>query len=151
MLTRRLTLASVHLCLTCLLALTAKPPAKICTRDIIAKVQHLKDAPDLMSLECRLYTPTIEDYMRCPGATIKCFADEIGVLIQEWERVPRGGFKLNVKLGKLARQFLNKAPEDSPCFRCELSKEQRAGEFLQDLLSTLQAVNAQRCSTPETS
>ncbi|XP_068174316.1 interleukin 15, like isoform X2 [Antennarius striatus] len=144
MLRRRLTLASVLLCLSCLFSLTAQLQTRICARDLIPRVQSLQARSDLMSLDCRLYTPAIEDYMRCPSSTIKCFADEVEVLIQEWERVPHGGFKLDVKLEQLA-SLLNETLEDSGCFQCELSREQRAEKFLEDLLSTLEAVNSQRC------
>nr|XP_046246073.1 interleukin 15, like isoform X2 [Scatophagus argus] len=140
MLRGRLTLASVCLYLVCPLGLRLQPAAKLYTEDVIRRVESLI-VSDLTELDCRLYTPTIEDYQKCPSSTMKCFADEVKVLIEEWENFPAGGLRLNIKLKKLAK-LLNKT-EASECLQCELSKEEKAEKFLKDLALTLRTMNFQ--------
>ncbi|XP_071352851.1 interleukin 15, like isoform X3 [Trachinotus anak] len=137
-------LVVVFLCFVCLLSLKAQPDARICTQDIVTRVQVLIDkAPDLW-LDSKLYTPNITDYeQKCPSSTVKCFAAEIKVLTEEWNtvrRIPR--YKLNILLGELAALFNQ---TESECRQCELLTEQNAEKFLQDLLLTLQMINMQYC------
>ncbi|XP_036942077.1 interleukin 15, like isoform X1 [Acanthopagrus latus] len=143
MLTGSLALASVHLCLACLLVLPSQ--SKLCSKDVFSTVHILLQSdPNSTCSGCRLYTPSIEDYkQRCPRSTMMCFANESKVLIEEWDdyRGPR----LDRKLGKLA-QWL-KQPE-SECRQCEFQKEETAGKFLADLLKTLQMMNSQHCTRP---
>ncbi|XP_050921559.1 interleukin 15, like isoform X5 [Lates calcarifer] len=135
MLTGRPALATVLLCLVCLLALKPQPAAAAaaairCTRDIIKWVGELiKKTSDL----------------NCPSSTLKCFADEVKVLVKEWETVGVVGFrnlKLNIKLEILASRFNQ---TESECRQCELLKVQNATVFLEDLRSTLQIINTDFC------
>ncbi|XP_076592035.1 interleukin 15, like isoform X2 [Chaetodon auriga] len=143
MLRGSLALVSVHLCFFCLSALMPQPATKVCTKDIMNNVQFLINNTSDLLLDCRLYTPTISDYQqKCPSSTMKCFADEVKVLIEEWETVPYRGFRLNIKLEKLAKS-LNQT--ESECLQCEFFKEQKAEKFLNDLHSTLQSMNSQHC------
>ncbi|XP_041796936.1 interleukin 15, like isoform X3 [Chelmon rostratus] len=142
MLRGRLALVSVHLCFFCLSALMPQPAANVCTKDIMKNVQFLINTSDLV-LDCRLYTPTINDYQQnCPSATMKCFAAEISVLMEEWETIPYHGFGLDKKLEKLAK-LLNQT--ESECHQCEFFKEQNAEKFLNNLHSTLQRMNSEHC------
>ncbi|XP_050921557.1 interleukin 15, like isoform X3 [Lates calcarifer] len=151
MLTGRPALATVLLCLVCLLALKPQPAAAAaaairCTRDIIKWVGELIKKTSDLWLDCRLYTPTIQDYQQnCPSSTLKCFADEVKVLVKEWETVGVVGFrnlKLNIKLEILASRFNQ---TESECRQCELLKVQNATVFLEDLRSTLQIINTDFC------
>ncbi|XP_070685786.1 interleukin 15, like isoform X3 [Pempheris klunzingeri] len=145
MLRRRLALASVYLCLVCMLAPTPQPiAANLCTKDIIKKVQTLIGKAPKLWLDCRLYTPSPEDYeQNCPSSTMKCFADELKVLIQEWETIGAiHGFRFNTKVEKLASLLNQTKPE---CLRCELLKEETAETFLKGLHLTLQMMNFVHC------
>ncbi|XP_044057489.1 interleukin 15, like isoform X3 [Siniperca chuatsi] len=142
MLRGRRALVSVYLCFVCLLSLTAQPAAKPCTQDIIKRVKFLIiKAPDLW-LHCRLYTPTIDDFQQnCPSSTLKCFANEIKVLIEEWETV-QGIHSLKIRLEKLASLFNQ---TESECRQCELLEEKEAEVFLKGLHGTLEMMNSQHC------
>ncbi|XP_056231113.1 interleukin 15, like isoform X3 [Seriola aureovittata] len=144
MLRGRPALEVVFLCFVCVLSLKPQPDARICSQDIILRVEFLiKKAPNLW-LNSRLYTPNLTDYQqKCPSSTFKCFAAEIKVLTDEWktfDNIPK--FKLNILLGELATSFNQ---TESECRQCELFKEQNAEKFLKDLLSTLQFINEQYC------
>ncbi|KAM9359374.1 interleukin 15, like isoform 2-T2 [Symphorus nematophorus] len=135
-------LASVHLCFICLLAVMPQPAARRCSLDIVTKVQTVFDDAGLNGLDCRLYTPPIQHFQKCPSSTMKCFADEIKVLIEEWENFPYHHFKLDLKL-KILSSKLNQT--ESECHQCELFTEKTAGEFLNDLLKTLEKMNSVNC------
>ncbi|XP_069390957.1 interleukin 15, like isoform X2 [Paralichthys olivaceus] len=110
--------------------------------DVIKRVQTLMDKHTML-LDIRLYTPTTEDYKKCPSSTLKCFAEEIKVLGEELKTFGRiYNFKLNIKLEKLAT-FFNET--ETACRQCELFIEQNAANFLSDLMSTLQMMNQQFC------
>ncbi|XP_038549922.1 interleukin 15, like isoform X9 [Micropterus salmoides] len=95
------------------------------------------------SVDCRLYTPTIDDYQNCPSSTLKCFADEIKVLIEEWSTVGKiPCFTLNISLTTLASKFNQ---TESECRQCELFREEEAENFLKGLQLTLEMMNSQHC------
>ncbi|XP_038549917.1 interleukin 15, like isoform X5 [Micropterus salmoides] len=159
MLRGRPAFASVYLCFVCLLSLLpSQLAAKPCTRDILKQVKFLvKLAPSLdggwtdgknpaiitKSVDCRLYTPTIDDYQNCPSSTLKCFADEIKVLIEEWSTVGKiPCFTLNISLTTLASKFNQ---TESECRQCELFREEEAENFLKGLQLTLEMMNSQHC------
>ncbi|XP_038549914.1 interleukin 15, like isoform X2 [Micropterus salmoides] len=178
MLRGRPAFASVYLCFVCLLSLLpSQLAAKPCTRDILKQVKFLvKLAPSLKSVDCRLYTPTIDDYQKqnkshpnclgqsfplssdhqlwfggnkplihknCPSSTLKCFADEIKVLIEEWSTVGKiPCFTLNISLTTLASKFNQ---TESECRQCELFREEEAENFLKGLQLTLEMMNSQHC------
>ncbi|XP_070761987.1 interleukin 15, like isoform X2 [Enoplosus armatus] len=148
MLRGRLALVTVCLCLVCLrlvclLALPAQPATRLCTQDLIKKVNRLiRRAPSLKWLDCRLYTPTVDDYQNCPSSTLKCFADELKVLVEEWETAQ--GVRLNTELEKLALLLFNQT--ESECRQCELLQEENAERFLRGLHSTLEMMNSQYSS-----
>ncbi|XP_073345300.1 interleukin 15, like isoform X2 [Pagrus major] len=140
MLRGRLPLASVHLCLVCLLALTSQ--SKICGKDVFRTVQRLIDGdPDSMCSDCKLYTPSSDHFKKCPRSTMLCFANESKVLIEEWDNYH--GPRLDRELGKLARWLTQ---SESGCLQCELQKEETAGKFLADLLKTLQMMHSLHCT-----
>lgn len=81
--------------------------------------------------------------MKCPGSTLKCFADEIQVLIEEWDTIPEIGVHLKKKMERLARTGVTQ----TECRQCELHKEQSTERFLNDLYLTIQKMNSQNCNT----
>uniref|UniRef100_A0A671TW50 Interleukin n=1 Tax=Sparus aurata TaxID=8175 RepID=A0A671TW50_SPAAU len=142
MLRGRLALAGLHLCLACVLVLASQ--SKLCSRDVFIIVEKLLKCDQNSTCSgCRLYTPSIDDYKRCPRSTMLCFANESKVLIKEWDNYC--GPRLDKKLGQLAQCF--KQPE-SLCRPCELQNEETAGKFLADLLVTLQMIKSQNCTRP---
>lgn len=128
----------VFLSFVCMITVSSR----FCSRDLIAGVKHLQqEAPNKKSLYCSLYTPTIQDYENCPRTTLKCFASEMDVLIDEWEVKPTGQH-LRKKLVKLAMRF---SQVESGCPQCEVLKEENATTFLERLRSTLETINSQYC------
>ncbi|XP_038549919.1 interleukin 15, like isoform X7 [Micropterus salmoides] len=144
MLRGRPAFASVYLCFVCLLSLLpSQLAAKPCTRDILKQVKFLVKLAPSLSVDCRLYTPTIDDYQNCPSSTLKCFADEIKVLIEEWSTVGKiPCFTLNISLTTLASKFNQ---TESECRQCELFREEEAENFLKGLQLTLEMMNSQHC------
>ncbi|CAB1442822.1 unnamed protein product [Pleuronectes platessa] len=110
------------LCFVSFLSLKTQAAHRRCTKDIIIRVQTLiNKAPDVRLTDIRLYTPTIEDFQKCPSSTLKCYAEEIKVLCVELKTVKN--FKLNVKLEKLAT-FFNQT--EAACRQCEIFTKQNA-------------------------
>lgn len=144
MLRGRLALVSVYLCLVCLPGLT--PQLRFCPQDIIKHVKYFSGkASALMWLDCRLYTPTTEDFQNCPISALTCFAGEIKVLIEEWVTVNVSGIRrsiLNKNVEKLAKK-LNETIKESECLQCEHLKEKEAQTFLKHLQETLEMINVQ--------
>ncbi|XP_051255694.1 interleukin 15, like isoform X2 [Dicentrarchus labrax] len=140
----RQALASVCLCLVCLIVLMPQLAARPCAQDTIKKVQHLinVEAPKLKGLNCSLYTPTVDHYKKCPGATMKCFAGEMIVLLDEWEITEAHLTKLKTTLTRLAEQ-LNTT--ESGCIQCELFEVEAPETFLRNLLKTLHEMNTVHC------
>ncbi|XP_020513998.1 interleukin 15, like isoform X1 [Labrus bergylta] len=138
MLTGRRGVACMYLCFFCLLALTHQATDNV-FRDIVRRVQRfIKNVPSEL-LICSLYTPDIYDYQKCPKTTMKCFAKEVKVLIQEWKTVGAAGVpKLDEKLEDLASEL---DQTNSECAQCELLNEKNATEFLKSLETTLQMMN----------
>ncbi|KAG8001686.1 hypothetical protein GBF38_002672 [Nibea albiflora] len=104
MLTGWLALASVHLCLVCQLP-AVLPGPNLCSHDLHTNVQTLISSSDVTLLDSKLYTPTIDDYKKCPRSTMKCFAEEMKVLIVEWETIPYKGINLSHRLNKLVKKL----------------------------------------------
>ncbi|XP_047449256.1 interleukin 15, like isoform X2 [Mugil cephalus] len=144
MLRGRSALVGVFLCYVCLLVAEPEIRSPRCSEDIIRRLRALiNGAPEKNWLACRLYTPTFPDYEKCPSTTLKCFADEVKVLCEEWEVSNRKSRRnLNTMLQKLASAF-NQTETD--CRQCELLEEQSAEKFLNALLSTIEAINEKYC------
>ncbi|CAJ1066263.1 interleukin 15%2C like [Xyrichtys novacula] len=105
-------------------------------RGIQQKVRYFINNAPMELLDCRLYTPTINDYQNCPQTTMKCFADEVKVLIEEWETVKDAHV---IRLDKMLKQLATKLPQTaSECRQCELLQEEKAEKFLEYLERTLQ-------------
>ncbi|XP_034557149.1 interleukin 15, like [Notolabrus celidotus] len=139
MMTGRRGLASACLCFLCLLALTQKLAAGNQIRGILRQVKTLIKKAPMRLLDCRLYTPHISDYKKCPRSTMQCFADEVKVLIEEWETLQGVRFfRLDRELENLAKKLNKTTPE---CLRCELLQEENAEEFLGHLEKTLQMIS----------
>ncbi|XP_075906239.1 interleukin 15, like isoform X2 [Nelusetta ayraudi] len=144
MLTRRPSLATVRLCVLLLLSSSLELPAEAQTRikgkETMHKVRALLNTVTSLTrdLDCQLYTPGVEDYRKCPVSTIKCFALEVRVLVQELDSGPYQKMNLTGKLEKLTSS-LNQT--ESQCVQCELFQEKNAAEFLLRLLNILEEMN----------
>ncbi|XP_059187885.1 interleukin 15, like isoform X6 [Centropristis striata] len=139
----RIAVASAYLCFVCLLAVVSQPVSRPCSKDIIKRVKSLiEKEPQLRWLDCRLYTPTVEDFRNCPRSTLKCFADELQVLIEEWDLHRLKKLKLNTRVENLALTLNQTDPE---CLQCELLKEENAKKFLQSLQETIEMANLRGC------
>lgn len=147
MLTARPSVVNAFLFAVCLLAVSSQLSDGPCSYDLFWKVKNLaNEAPNQKCLDCRLYTPTIEDYQNCPNATLRCFAGEVKVLADEWEVNDKKRPKhLDKKLERLASHF---NMTESGCVQCELLPEKDVENFLKDLLNTLKIMNSQYCKKP---
>ncbi|XP_035813818.1 interleukin 15, like isoform X2 [Amphiprion ocellaris] len=131
----------------CLLAVTQQDVDKRCTKGVLWQVEALQRKADTQ-ISCRLYTPTSRDFEICPGAALRCFAEELQVLAEEWELNPnlnrnrKARSKFNLRIQKLASYFDQTEPG---CRQCELLKEEDAKTFLQSLNDTLQIMRSQFC------
>ncbi|TNN01405.1 interleukin 15, like isoform X1 [Takifugu flavidus] len=127
--------------LTVALQLAAK---KACSYDIIISVQTLiNSTSSLTGLDSRLYTPTIDDYIKCPKSTLMCFAEEVKVLQRESESK---AFSLIRMLRNVAGSPFQPQPQPQPdCLQCEVHAERATEQFLGDLLTVLQRMNADNC------
>ncbi|XP_071387925.1 interleukin 15, like [Centroberyx affinis] len=148
MLRGRPALMSVFLWFVYLPVQTSGAPA--CSREAVHIVSNLtQKAKETEWLTSRLYTPTMDDYNKCPISTLKCFAQEVKVLKVEW---PSNGpttttttnlLQLARHLGNLGRQI------NQTCNQmCELHEEKAAGEFLETLKVILQSMNV-ACGTDQ--
>uniref|UniRef100_A0A087XZ73 Interleukin n=2 Tax=Poecilia TaxID=8080 RepID=A0A087XZ73_POEFO len=137
-------LATVFLCSVCLLAApTPSRRNKLCSLGRIDKVKSLNDSlPTQMDLS--LYTPSVEDYKKCPTAALSCFADELSVLCEEMmvSSLNCTEPKLSQSLRKLAKKFKK---SESDCRLCELHLEKSPKDFLIVLLNVLQWINSENC------
>ncbi|XP_037630248.1 interleukin 15, like isoform X2 [Sebastes umbrosus] len=141
-----LALASVYLCLSCLLGVTSpKPPG--CTKPLLLeKVNGFIEIANNTSFNCSLYTPSNEDVKKCPRSSLQCFAAEVEVLFVEWHinNVPGADkFRLHKKLEGEAD--LIKPTTESGCRHCEVFEMKQPLMFLEDLQRTLQWMNARYC------
>ncbi|XP_061576453.1 interleukin 15, like isoform X2 [Cololabis saira] len=131
----------------CSLGLLAAMATKPCSRDIITRVESLNATVQMYS-DCRLYTPTIQDYKKCPKAALTCFASEVKVLTQELEILGRAEKSrrknINSELKRLAQMFNQ---EESECRLCEVLQEENAPRFLENLFLSLEMMNRQHCRT----
>ncbi|XP_011615936.1 interleukin 15, like isoform X1 [Takifugu rubripes] len=111
------------LCVIFLLTVALQLAAqKACSYDIIISVQTLINSTSSL---------------KCPESTLMCFAEEVKVLKYESEIE---AFSLIRKLRRIAGSF--KKPD---CLQCELSAERATKQFLRDLLTVLQHMNALNC------
>ncbi|XP_078140479.1 uncharacterized protein LOC139913106 isoform X2 [Centroberyx gerrardi] len=140
MLRGRPALMSVFLWFVYLPVQTSGAPA--CSHEAFQIVSNLTQTANEMEwLNSTLYTPTLDDYMKCPTSTLNCFAQEVKVLNVEWPTL-RPTLKLTLRrlakhLGNLERRSINQT-----CYQmCELHEEKAAGEFLETLKVILQNMN----------
>uniref|UniRef100_A0A3Q3A3W9 Interleukin n=1 Tax=Kryptolebias marmoratus TaxID=37003 RepID=A0A3Q3A3W9_KRYMA len=131
---------SVFVCVCLFVLLTQSSPRKFCSKDFFAQVKALNETLNQTGLNFSLYTPTIQDYQKCPSVALKCFADELEVLNRELEI---SGVKRSPLFKTLQR--LEKNEKQSDCLRCELLEERSAEIFLQNLQDTVQEINAKNC------
>uniref|UniRef100_A0A3Q0SVC5 Interleukin n=1 Tax=Amphilophus citrinellus TaxID=61819 RepID=A0A3Q0SVC5_AMPCI len=126
-------LVSVFLSFVCIITVSSR----FCSKDLVVRVRQA-------SCLCHL-SFILSLQQNCPWTTMKCFASEMDVLIDEWEVRPTFQ-RLRNQLGKLAKRF-NQACEtvESGCPQCEVLKEENATTFLESLLSTLENINSQHC------
>ncbi|XP_031429149.1 interleukin 15, like isoform X3 [Clupea harengus] len=110
------------------------------TAQVVHDVQRYVLA--MRALDCRLYTPTVDDYKQiCTLSTLNCFAEEVKVLDMEIEdRTLRVVFALRKRLKKLTLNINEKLKNKTQiqCPPCEIHTEQAAAVFLEALNSVLQ-------------
>ncbi|TNN39107.1 hypothetical protein EYF80_050742 [Liparis tanakae] len=127
MLRRRSSSASVYAVLLLLLLLLPGPAARLCTRDLLHRVQTLIGL-----------APQQE---RTLGSTLRCFGEEVQVLLDEWQtdglRTIRG-FRFRSNIQDLAEK-LNLT--EAGGVACECHSEQSAGKFLDELRLTFERIN----------
>ncbi|XP_077396992.1 interleukin 15, like isoform X2 [Festucalex cinctus] len=122
-----------------------------CSWDLFKRVKRLMD--DAASCaDCKLYTPSISDYMTCPKDTLNCFSTEVQVLLIEWERtdedilnVQRGLMFLKDQHNQLSRIDVTTEAHnrsETACGPCELHPEEGVKLFLEKLLQTVEAFNS---------
>ncbi|KAF7652923.1 hypothetical protein LDENG_00090490 [Lucifuga dentata] len=150
MLRGSLAAVSVFLCLLypSILASQWSNQLKPCSANGLGQVRFLlSKVQDLEWLDCRLYTPTMEDYQQnCPSSTLSCFAAETNVLIAEWTTATLLKKRTLVSiLGHLASRF--NQTEGSECHQCEFHKEEEAKMFLNTLSSVLERMNFEHCKS----
>ncbi|XP_033979624.1 interleukin 15, like isoform X1 [Trematomus bernacchii] len=135
MLRGALFLVSVSLCLVCLTA----APARNCSIDLQTNVgKLLMKAKELKSLECELYTPTVDQYKNCSQSTMNCLINEINVLFLEWEAADLSNIsKHKTAMFSILDSFGEMIPERD-CPKCESLEVENAETFLAGLQSILQ-------------
>ncbi|XP_072548162.1 interleukin 15, like isoform X2 [Salminus brasiliensis] len=107
----------------------------LCTSETVAEVDKLlKNLPKMKLYDCKLYTPTLNDYRNCSKSMLECFVKETTVLSAETKE----RLKLLRMLKNLRRRLQDRKP---PCPVCEFYKEEKAETFLKTLVTILQAMN----------
>ncbi|KAK1900605.1 Interleukin-15 [Dissostichus eleginoides] len=137
-------LVSVSLCLVCLIA--APLLARNCSRDLLTGVETLlKKAKELKSLECELYTPTVDHYKNCSQSTMKCLLNEINVLFLEWEAADLSdiselkGLMVDI-LESMEYNSVDVTTPGTDCLKCESLNVKNAETFMAGLQSILQSM-----------
>ncbi|XP_054884152.1 interleukin 15, like [Poeciliopsis prolifica] len=134
----------VFLWSVCLLAAPNRTRRRdLCSLDRIKKVESLNNMlPTQMDLS--LYTPSVDDYKKCPGATLSCFTDELSVLCEEMKAsgLNRTQQNLSQSIWNLAKKFNE---SESDCRQCELHPEKSPEDFLSVLLNILEMINFGNC------
>uniref|UniRef100_A0A672H760 Interleukin n=1 Tax=Salarias fasciatus TaxID=181472 RepID=A0A672H760_SALFA len=138
MLKAQVALVSVFLCA----AVSTRAVDRRCLRELPLQISQIwKSAPVQRRTDGALYTPTTENYTNCPGATLRCFAAEMKVLMKEWE-ITNVRLSLSNALNKTSRRFQQ---PDSDCLHCELLQEENGQTFLERLTEVVQMMNSQFC------
>uniref|UniRef100_A0A3P8Y4B1 Interleukin n=1 Tax=Esox lucius TaxID=8010 RepID=A0A3P8Y4B1_ESOLU len=110
------------------------------SRETILTLKYILDKPQEMeSLECSLYTPTLDEYtQKCPMSTFSCYVNEVKVLVSETGRSP---------IKRLAEQLIQlnstskQQKESDACPCCESYSEQPPKVFLSTLRIILEKKN----------
>uniref|UniRef100_A0A673WKD2 Interleukin n=1 Tax=Salmo trutta TaxID=8032 RepID=A0A673WKD2_SALTR len=100
------------------------------------------------SFDCRLYTPTLADYKKCPRSTLTCFTTEVKVLMLEYGK--RSSSLHQKRLTKRLTELtsLIKQKDGANCPKCEVHREQAANDFLTTLQGILEWMNNQGSQQP---
>ncbi|XP_077467393.1 interleukin 15, like isoform X3 [Stigmatopora argus] len=115
------------LCVTCMACVHAAV-------DLNYQVEYLMRQDALLCEGCKYYTPNSTHFKACPADTLKCFSEEVEVLLSEWEIQPKPR-DLHEGLVFLAA---DQSRGSRPCPPCELHPQKAIPQFLQQLLQTLQ-------------
>ncbi|KAJ8414563.1 hypothetical protein AAFF_G00037650 [Aldrovandia affinis] len=127
-------------CLSCLLYLVIMPMVwahrpRPCARELFNLVKGLV----LNSTEEALYTPNTTDYEKCSKSILRCFAEEMKVLV--YHNPALGEFMLPKRLLKWS---LKMKDENEHCPQCEVHDMQPVETFLLMLNKILKQFN-DRC------
>ncbi|XP_045580361.1 interleukin 15, like isoform X2 [Salmo salar] len=107
-----------------------------------------EEAHKMESFDCRLYTPTLADYKKCPRSTLTCFTTEVKVLMLEYGK--RSSSLHQKRLTKRLTELtsLIKQKDGANCPKCEVHREQAANDFLTTLQGILEWMNNQGSQQP---
>ncbi|XP_072557762.1 interleukin 15, like isoform X3 [Paramormyrops kingsleyae] len=91
---------------------------------------------------CILYTPSLTSYeQKCPNSTLTCFAEEVKVLIYEFEEDQ--AFQDPGLFKDLPKRLMSVNKEDREhCLQCEVHDAKPAEEFLLELKTVLEMMNS---------
>nr|XP_046171422.1 interleukin 15, like isoform X4 [Oncorhynchus gorbuscha] len=114
-----------------------------------AAFQDTQERGCIESFDCRLYTPTLADYKKCPRSTLTCFTTEVKVLMLQYGKRSSSLHqkRLTKRLTKL--MSLIKQKDGANCPHCEVHREQAANDFLTTLLGILEWMNNQGSQLPD--
>uniref|UniRef100_A0AAZ3S9J1 Interleukin n=1 Tax=Oncorhynchus tshawytscha TaxID=74940 RepID=A0AAZ3S9J1_ONCTS len=108
----------------------------MCSKELPGIVRKcIEEVLKMESFDCRLYTPTLADYQKCPTSTLICFEKEVNVLVLESgnKSSPIYKPKLSIRLKSLIKQ-----KEGANCPDCEAHRERAAKDFLTTLQTILE-------------
>lgn len=110
-----------------------------CSHELFRLVEDMLNYTDAMSsIDERLYTPNETDYKNCPKSTLKCFAEEVKVLMYH---IPA----LRESLLNRRLTSINTREDHGYCPRCEINNMESTGTFLHTLKYILQKINEHSC------
>lgn len=132
------------LCLTALMPLTVTPQR--CSQDGYNYIQKIRNKPPDWASDTRLYTPTLQDFQKCPSATLTCLKAEVDVLCDEWSVEKKIVKSLTRILATQAQSLQKVSQAESGCSNCENFQEQNATVFLDFLSNTVQNINSMSCT-----
>lgn len=143
------TLLTVLLWLLFFIAMTMKQAygISICSKELPRIVQKcIEEVRKMESFDCRLYTPTLDDYQKCPMSTLTCFEKEVNVLVLESGNKSSPIYKLKLSFRLKSLKSFIKQKEGANCPDCEVHRERAAKDFLTTLLTILEWMNNKGCS-----
>ncbi|XP_077579452.1 interleukin 15, like isoform X2 [Stigmatopora nigra] len=123
-------------CVLCVVAVAAACMARVhAAVDLNYQVESLMRQDAHLCEGCKYYTPNSTHFKACPADTLKCFSEELEVLLSEWE-IQHKPWDLQEGLLLLAEDQTRRGSRT--CSPCELHPQKAIPQFLGQLLRTLQ-------------